>query len=93
MSNAYKCDECGEYADGGPVISQELTVNTGEVPSGFLSQLFSNGDGSKYADFCSLECFSSYDVSADRDALVADVDNKQEVLDAAKVQALEGEND
>lgn len=82
MSDAYCCDGCGEYADGEPVIVQELSVTTGDLPSGFFSQLFSNGDATKRADFCSLECFTEYDVAADRDELVSDVDNKQEVLDA-----------
>lgn len=93
MTNAYKCDGCGSYGDGEPVISQELSVSSGDMPKGILSQIFSNGDASKTADFCSLECFTEYDVTADRDALVADVDNKQEVLDAPNVDVLEESDD
>ncbi len=81
MTDAYRCDECDTFGDGDAPLSLSMRIEGDDA--GLLGGLFGvNGGPSETYDFCSIACAESFDFNAVREGLIAEVDDKQQVLDA-----------
>jgi hypothetical protein len=82
MSNAYRCDECGDFHEGDPALTTSLSVDANGNATGLLENIFSTSDGQVVIDLCSVECYQQIDFNEIRDDLLADVENKEQILNA-----------
>ena len=82
MSDAFRCDNCGEFAEGSPTLQVELSADVNARETGLLGDVFGSSDGSHTLDLCSIACFQNVDFNALSDELLAEVDNKAEILDS-----------
>lgn len=88
MANAYRCDECGEFHEGVPVLRTTISVDVNACEKGFLGDLFGGSDGEIAVDLCSIACYQKVDLNQIRENLLADIDSKGELL-ANQPQAAE----
>lgn len=80
MSEAHRCDWCGEFDEGEPLVSLNIAI-TVEQETGLLSSLVENGaNPSETLDFCSLQCIQEYPLNAKRDELLAETNAKERLL-------------
>lgn len=82
MSRAFRCDECGDFHEGQPAISVSLSLDVNGAPNGMLGQLFSSSDGGETLDLCGVECYQAADLNGVRDEMLAELENKNELLNA-----------
>ena len=80
MTDAYLCDHCNDFEEGEATLT--ITMKIGGEGGGLLSAFFGSGGPSASFDFCSLSCADAFDFSTVKDELVAEIDDKQELLDA-----------
>lgn len=78
MSQAYKCDHCGEFKEGEAHISVKMTFTSDDA--GFLGKLFGVGNGRNTVEFCSLTCLESFSFDDRRDRMIDEYDRKDELL-------------
>lgn len=82
MTDAYRCDYCNSFSEGTPTIRVDLSIDVNAGKNSFIGGLFNQSDGSRTIDLCSIECYHSADLNALRDEVLADLDSKNELLDA-----------
>lgn len=82
MSDAFRCDECGDFHEGPPVISVSVSLDVNGTPDGMLGSLFGASDGKETIDLCGLACYRECDLNAVRDDMLAGLENKHELLNA-----------
>lgn len=77
MSEAFRCDVCGDFETGEPTLRLDLELNAGSAPTGMMS-LFNMSDASETLDLCSVECCEEVDLDALREDILGQMEEQSQ---------------
>lgn len=85
MTDAHRCDNCGEFAEGEAEVRAALRlVVDDQGPLAAMMGADADVNPEVGLDFCSVDCLQAYDLNDERERLLSEVGKKDQLLNGGE---------